>query len=157
MSSVNVIAPVQKEIVVAVAAETAFRLFSDGMERWWPRDHYMGDGENRMKIEPRVGGRWYQICGDGSEQVWGKVLAWDPPRRLVLAWQLTTDWQYDPELITEVTVTFTAQGAMSTLVAIEHSHLERFGASAAQKRESFAAPGGWTQTLQSFARIAEQA
>ena len=148
--------PVHKQIVVAASADTAFRVFTDGMERWWPRDHYIGTSPvNRMTVEPRVDGRWYQIAEDGSESNWGKVLVWDPPYRLVLAWQLTAEWQYDAAFVTEVEVTFTAEGPSTTLVAVEHRNLDRFGPSAGEKRKSFDAPGGWTQTLESFARIAE--
>lgn len=152
----STVEPVRKQIVVAASQETAFRVFTEGMERWWPRDHYLGTSPvNRMKIEPRAGGRWYQIGEDQSESNWGKVLAWDPPQRLVLAWKLTAEWQYDPGLVTEVEVVFTAEGPKKTRVVVEHRNLDRFGASAPEKRKSFDAPGGWTQTLESFARVAE--
>lgn len=152
----STVEPVRKQIVVAATQETCFRVFTDGMERWWPRDHYVGSSAaNRMRVEPRVGGRWYQTGEGGSELVWGKVLAWEPPARLVLAWQLTAEWQYDAELLTEVEITFTVEAAKRTRVVVEHRNLDRFGPGAAGKRKSFDAAGGWTQTLEQFARAAE--
>ena len=60
-----------------------------------------------MIVEPRAGGRWYEIAGDGRECDWGRVLHWQPPGRLVLVWGLTAEWRYDPGFHTEVEVTFT--------------------------------------------------
>jgi uncharacterized protein YndB with AHSA1/START domain len=148
--------PVRKQVVVAASRETAFRVFTEAMQRWWPRDHYIGKSPvNRMTLEPRAGGRWYETGEDGTECNWGRVLIWDPPGRLVLAWQLTAEWQFDADFVTEVEVTFTAEGPNETLVVVEHRNLDRFGTTAGEKRKSFDAPGGWTQTLESFARIAE--
>jgi uncharacterized protein YndB with AHSA1/START domain len=77
------------------------------MDAWWPRTNHIGKVEmKRAVLEPKKGGRWYEIGVDDSECNWGKVLSWDPPRRLLLAWQITADWQYEPNLITEVEVTF---------------------------------------------------
>ena len=61
-------------------------------------------------MEPRVGGRWYERGDDGSTCDWGSVLAWEPQSRLVLSWDITADWQYDPELKTEIEVRFIAEG-----------------------------------------------
>ena len=90
----NELEPVRKEIVVEAAAERAFRVFTDKFDRWWPRDHHIGKAELKEAVlEPRAGGRWYEIGVDGSQCDWGKVLAYEPPRRLLLAWQLNADWQ----------------------------------------------------------------
>ena len=127
----NVIAPVRKEVVVDATADHAFRVFTDGIDRWWPRQHHIGTSPMaRAVMEPRAGGRWYAISQDGSECDTGRVLVWEPPRRVVLAWQITADWKYDPDFVTEVEVTFTPQGAKKTLVVLEHRDLERFGAAA---------------------------
>src|SRR5262245_35260558 len=93
--------PVRKQIVVAASHETCFRVFTEGMDRWWPKEHHVGKSPlARTVIEPRVGGRWYSICQDGSRSDTGKVLAWDPPQRVVLAWQLAAGWQYDESFMT---------------------------------------------------------
>src|SRR5437899_3212354 len=82
-------------------------------------------------IEPGVGGRWYGLLEDGSEGLWGDVLVWEPPGRLVLAWRITHQWGYDPNLLTEVEVRFVAVGASETRIEFEHRDLERFGDSEA--------------------------
>ena len=105
-----------------------------------------------MVIEPKVGGRWYSISTDGTECGNGKVLDWDPPRRVVLAWQITADWKYDPELITEVEVTFTSEGPKKTRVDLEHRNMHRFGVAAEATRAMFDSPGAWEKTLAEFAK-----
>jgi uncharacterized protein YndB with AHSA1/START domain len=83
------------------------------------------------------------------------VLAWDPPRRLVLAWQLTADWKYDPDFVTEVEVTFTSSGPKQTVVVLEHRNLERFGATAAELRKMIDAETGWGLIFNNFKVAAE--
>lgn len=89
--------PVRKKIVVAMSPERAFRIFTEGIDRWWPREHHIGESPlKRAVLEPRAGGRWYAVSEDGSECDTGKVLVWEPPRRLVLAWQITAQWKLTP-------------------------------------------------------------
>jgi uncharacterized protein YndB with AHSA1/START domain len=147
-------APVRKTIFVASAPERAFDVFANGIGRWWPRSHKIGPADlDAPVIEPREGGRWYERDVDGSECEIGKVLVWDPPVRLVLAWQLTPDWKFDPDLVTEVEVTFTPEGD-GTRVDLEHRHLERMGERAEAARQAIDAPGGWGLLLQLFSETA---
>jgi uncharacterized protein YndB with AHSA1/START domain len=148
--------PVRKELVVAATAERAFQVFTDGVDRWWPRQHHIGDSPlKRAVIEPGVGGRWYGLSEDGTECLVGKVLVWAPPQRLVLAWQITSDWKYDPAFVTEVEVTFTAEGPKTTRVVLEHRDLHRYGLAEPSYRKSIDSPtGGWGFILQSYARAA---
>lgn len=152
----SVIEPVVKEFVVEASQERAFQVFTDGIDRWWPREHHIGKSPlKRAVIEPKLGGRWYAICQDDTECDTGKVLAWEPPRRLVLSWQLTLNWEFDPNFVTEVEVTFTAQGPKRTLVRFEHRNLERYGEGAPELRKQIAAQDGWGKTLDAYKRIAE--
>jgi uncharacterized protein YndB with AHSA1/START domain len=145
------IPPVRKELTVAASADHAFRVFTEGVDRWWPRQHHIGKSPlARAVIEPRLGGRWYGISLDGSECDTGRVLVWDPPRRLVLSWQLTAQWQFDPDFITEVEVTFTSVGPNQTVVVLEHRNLERFGEVAAELRKSIDAETGWGLIFSGF-------
>ena len=149
------IEPIRKKIVVEASEEHAFRVFTAGIDLWWPREHHIGKSPlKRTVLEPRKDGRWYSISEDDSECEVGKVLAWDPPRRLVLAWQITAEWQYDPGFVTEVEVSFIVEGPRRTRVEIEHRNLERYGAAAAALRETLDSPGGWGGTLAAFARVA---
>jgi uncharacterized protein YndB with AHSA1/START domain len=91
---------------------------------------------------------WQSACRE-----WGKVLAWDPPRRILLAWQITGEWVYDPNFLTELEVTFTATSPKQTRVELEHRNLERYGEAAAAVRELL--NKGWELPLPAFAKIAE--
>jgi len=144
---------IRKQLTVEAPLDRAFRVFTANMGAWWPKDHHIGKAALKdCVIEPKVNGRWYERGEDGSECEWGKVLEWDPPRRLVLAWQLNEGFKYDPKLVTEVEVTFTLLGPKQTRVDFEHRNLERFGDAAEQLRGSM--DTGWGQILESYRRTA---
>ena len=144
-------ASVRKSIRVEAPPERAFDVFTSGIGRWWPKSHKIGQADlDRPVIDPRAGGRWYELDVDGSECEIGKVLVWEPPARLVLIWQLTPEFTYDPDLITEVEVLFTSDGA-GTRVDLEHRNLERMGEKAEAMRETVGGPGGWPGLLALFA------
>jgi uncharacterized protein YciI len=143
---------VKKQIVVEASQQRSFRTFTDGIDRWWPREHHIGESPlERMVVEPRAGGRWYSVCKDGSEVEVGKVVAWEPPGRLVLAWQLTAAWQYDPAFSTEIEVGFFAEGPRRTRVELEHKQLERYGADAEAVKKTFESDDAWAASLAAFA------
>jgi uncharacterized protein YndB with AHSA1/START domain len=82
--------PVRKSIRVNASVEHAFRVFTEGFDSWWPRSHHIGKVPmKKAVIEAVAGGRCYSEQTDGTECDWGTVLVWDPPRRLVIAWQIT--------------------------------------------------------------------
>lgn len=144
---------VRREIDVEADPQRAFEVFTAGFDRWWPRAHHLGDAElDVVVIEPEEGGRWYERGADGRECVWGRVLAWEPPHRLVLSWGISGDFELeaDPAAASEVEVTFRAAGA-GTHVVLEHRHLERHGATAEALRAGVSAEGGWSTLLERFA------
>jgi uncharacterized protein YndB with AHSA1/START domain len=148
-------APVRKSIFVNASQERAFEVFTSGIGRWWPKSHKIGPAEvDRPIIEPREGGRWYELDVDGSECEIGTVQVWDPPSRLLLIWQLTPEFTYDPNLITEVEVLFTPEGD-GTRVDLEHRDLERMGEKADAMRETVSGPGGWPMLLELYANEAK--
>jgi uncharacterized protein YndB with AHSA1/START domain len=147
----NNVEPVRHQITVDATPDRAFRVFTD-QARWWPRDKHIGKTDPQtIVLEPRAGGRWYERGTDGAECDWGKVLVWDPPRRLVLAWQISGAWQYDPSLVTEVEVKFTPAGSGRTRVELEHRNLDRYGANAEAVRNAISSPGGWPGIMADFA------
>ena len=149
-------APVRKSLIVRAPPEKAFRVFTEGFDRWWPKSHHIGKAPMaRGVLELRAGGRWYEVGEDGAECEWGEVLACEPPRRLLLAWRLNAQWTYDPELHTEVEVTFTDVGAGETRVDLEHRGLERMGAGAETARNAIDSPDGWGALLAAFKTVAE--
>jgi uncharacterized protein YndB with AHSA1/START domain len=144
-------APVRRSVTVSAPPARAFQVFTDSFGRWWPPSHHIGKSAMKTAvIEPVVGGRWYEVGEDGVECDWGKVLVWEPPRRLVLAWQLTAQWQYDPAFVTEVEVRFTPEGE-ATRVDLEHRDLDRFGPDVEKVRTSIDSPRGWPAILESYA------
>jgi uncharacterized protein YndB with AHSA1/START domain len=147
---------VRRSIVVEAPREKAFAAFTERMSSWWPLDtHAIGTQPvTAAVVEPRAGGRWYERSADGSECDWGRVLAWEPPDRVVLSWQLSPQWRHDPSLRTEVEVRFHAEGDGRTRVELEHRGLEAYGAQAEEMRGTFDSEGGWRGLLARFARAA---
>jgi uncharacterized protein YndB with AHSA1/START domain len=151
-------APVKKSVVVKADVERSFAAFTSRMGRWWPRSHSIGSAPIAdVIVEPRVGGRWYERSSQGAECEWGKVLAWDPPGRVILAWQLDANWKYDPALVLEVEITFTALEGGLTRVDLEHRNLERYGDQAAAVRDALGSERGWLGILKSFVSVTEGA
>jgi uncharacterized protein YndB with AHSA1/START domain len=148
---------VRKTINVEAAQEVAWRVFTEKMGTWWPLAYYKIGKANAVDavIEPHVGGRWYERGDDGSTCQWGSVLAWEPPSRLVLSWDINADWQYDPTLKTELEVRFNVNGNHRTRVELEHRCLDRFGARRDEMRRIFETEGDWGRFLLAFARAAE--
>jgi DNA-binding transcriptional ArsR family regulator len=153
-----VVEAVLKSVVVKASVERAFQVFTEDFDSWWPRTHHIGNSRmKRAVIECRAGGRCYSEQEDGPDCPWGTVLIWEPPVSLVLAWQVTKDWKYEPELdrSSEVEVRFTAEGdGTTTRVDLEHRRFERHG-DVEPMRTMVASPGGWSGTLQLYRERAE--
>jgi uncharacterized protein YndB with AHSA1/START domain len=148
-------APVRKSVRVGVPPARAFEVFTAAIGRWWPSTHSIGASAFETQvIEPRQGGRWFERGVDGVECDIGTVLVWEPPARLVLGWQLNSEWRFDPGLVTEVEVNFISDGENATRVELEHRHLERLGDRAEALRQRIDAPSGWGGLLQLFAQCA---
>ena len=144
-------AAIRKSFTVRATPERAFEVFTAGLSRWWPKSHSIGDAPLKtVTIEPRVGGRWYSLTEDGIEHDWGDVLAWEPPARVLLAWRLNGEFTYDPALLTEVDVRFSAVEGGLTQVDFEHRGLERFGDSEGVQAIRSGMDEGWGLILDSF-------
>lgn len=150
------IAPIVRTVTVKAAPARAFDLFTGHMSQWWPRGQTIGAQPHVVVvIEPRPEGRWYERDADGGETEWGKVLAWEPPGRALLAWQINAHWTYDPQASTELELTFEALPEGGTKVTLEHRNLERLGDSAAEVAEMLR--NGWPGKLQGYADFADTA
>ncbi|MDB5533839.1 MAG: ATPase [Hyphomicrobiales bacterium] len=148
------IAPIVRTVEVKAPPEKAFSLFAGRMGDWWPKGRGIGKGPCvTVVVEPHAEGRWFEVDADGNETQWGKVLAWEPPSRLLLAWQLSCDWGYDPNFLTEVELTFAPAARGGTLVTLEHRNLERFGPDAAGHAERLG--GGWPSRLADYVKFAD--
>jgi uncharacterized protein YndB with AHSA1/START domain len=154
MSNEGTIPSINRTVTVGVPVERAFRVFTDSFSTWWPPEYHIGAADMaEVVVEPRAGGRWYERGVDGSECDWGSVRTWEPPHRLVLTWQINSEWQYDPdpEHASEVEVRFVADGSQQTTVALEHRRLERLVGGQAMY-QAVGADSGWTGILERFAK-----
>lgn len=144
---------VSKSIVVDVPPARAFQLFLD-QQRWWPLEtHHIAEvSAESVVLEPFAGGRWYERSHDGSETDWGRVLVFEPPRRLLLSWQVGSDWRYepDPARASEIEVSFVAESRRRTRVVFEHRHLERYGDQAERMRSILDRPGAAEAVLRAY-------
>ena len=143
------IAPVRHSLEVNGPADRAFELFTSQMGQWWPGGRTpAANPAVDVVVEPRPGGRWYEVDVEGNETQWGTVVTWAPPHRLVLGWQLGQDWRFEPDLLTEVEIAFVDVGNGRTLVSLEHRNLERFGNYALERRNQV--DSGWPARLADF-------
>jgi DNA-binding transcriptional ArsR family regulator len=142
---------VAKTVRVNAPLAVAFEVFIG--QEWWPVDtHHLAEARgNEVVLEPFAGGRWYERAADGTETDWGTVLAWQPPYRLLLTWQVSSRWTYeqDPGLGSQIEVTFTPEGPEVTRVDLTHRHLERYGPEAERMRRILDGKGG--EPLRAFA------
>jgi uncharacterized protein YndB with AHSA1/START domain len=145
---------VHKSITVAAPQQRAFDVFTAGMSDWWILEsHHIGEVvPDAVVMEPRAGGRWFERAPDGTECDWGRVLDWEPPARVRLAWHLDADWKYDPDpaRATQIEVQFLAEGPGSTRVDLVHSGLEIHGERAREVYEAIDSPDGWTGLLSRY-------
>jgi len=148
---------VVKKTRVVLGVDEAFQLFTRDMGRWWPLGtHSIAADTHEGRVtaegvvfEEREGGRIYETLSDGSEGTWGRVLAWEPPTRVVFSWK--------PNLTagphTEVEVRFRSAGDV-TEVELEHRGWEAFGEDAAALREGY--DSGWPRVLEMFRSAASR-
>jgi uncharacterized protein YndB with AHSA1/START domain len=154
MSSDTADTSVHTEIIVDVPLERAFKVFTERFDHIKPREHNMLAVDIVQSVfEPRVGGRIYDRGVDGSECQWGRVLAYEPPTRLVFSWDISPRWQIETDQArsSEVEVRFIAEGERRTRVELEHRHLERHGEGWPGLAAGVRGDQGWPLYLQRFA------
>lgn len=144
-------------IVVDAPINRAFSVFTDGIDSWWPREHTIGSQPlARMVLEPHVGGRAYGVGTGGEESDWGRVLAYEPPTRVLVSWGISLQWkcELDPAKASEFEVTFTSEGPDRTRVELKHRNLDRHGEGWEAMRDAVGSPEGWGAGLRAFAEAA---
>lgn len=148
---------VRVEVLVDAPIERAFATFVEQCDAWWPRMYRLGEAERTdVRIEPREGGRWYELTADGGSCNWGRVRVWDPPGHVQLSWQIDVTFapEPDPAKASTVEVRFVPEGVERTRVTLVHTDLERHGEGWESMRESVAAQGGWPGILDAYAAVA---
>jgi uncharacterized protein YndB with AHSA1/START domain len=145
---------IRTDIVVDAPQDRAFRVFTEQFDKIKPREHNMLEVDIADSVfEPREGGRVYDRGVDGSECQWARVLAYEPPDRIVITWDISPRWQIEDDLsrASEVEVRFIAESAERTRVELEHRHLDRHGEGWESLSEGVAGDQGWPLYLSRFA------
>ena len=145
---------VQHSITVDAPIERAFEVFTRDFGAFKPPEHNLLSVPIAETIfEPFAGGYLYDRGTDGSECRWARVLAYEPPERVVLTWNIGPTWQIetDPEKVSEWEVRFTAEAADRTRVELEHRHLDRHGEGWEDVRDGVAGDAGWPLYLARYA------
>jgi len=149
-------APVKQSIVVEAPIERAFKVFTEEFGSFKPREHnLLAVPIAETVFEPRVGGSIYDRGIDGSECRWGRVLAFDPPNRVLLSWDISPRWQIetDPSKTSEWEVRFIAETPSRTRLELEHRHLERHGEGWEGVRNSVDSDQGWPLYLRRYIKL----
>ena len=156
MTSQAAATSIRHEIVVEAPIERAFSVFTDGFGSFKPREHnLLGVDIAETVFESRVGGHVYDRGVDGSECRWARVLAYEPPARVVISWDISPQWQLETDLdkTSEVEVRFIAESSDRTRIELEHRNLDRHGTGWEAVREGVDSEGGWPLYLQRFADV----
>ena len=156
MSSQAAGTSVKQSIVVEAPIAQAFKVFTEGFGRFKPAEHnILAVPIAETVFEPRVGGYLYDRGIDGSQCRWARVLAYEPPNRVLLSWNINPRWQIesDPDKVSEWEVRFMAETAQRTRVEIEHRKLERHGEGWESVRDGVAGDQGWPLYLRRFADL----
>jgi uncharacterized protein YndB with AHSA1/START domain len=149
-------AVVRREITVHAPIDKAFTVFTERFGDFKPPEHnLLSVPIAETVLEPRVGGHIYDRGVDGSECRWARILAYEPPNRVVFSWDIGPTWQVesDPGHTSEVHVTFTAETPERTRVALEHRHLDRHGPGWESVRDGVADDQGWPLYLDRYAAL----
>jgi len=147
---------VRREIVVNAPLEKAFSVFTDRFGDFKPPEHNLLPVPIAETVfEPKVGGHIYDRGTDGSQCRWARILAYDPPHRVVFSWDIGPTWQVesDPERTSEVEVIFTAETPDRTRVELEHRHLDRHGPGWESVRDGVGHDQGWPLYLDRYAGL----
>ncbi len=155
----DTIAVVRREIVVEAPLEKAFAAFTERFGDFKPPEHnLLGAPIAETVFEARVGGHIYDRGEDGTECRWARVLAYDPPERVVFSWDISPQWQLEtePENASEVEVRFVAETPQRTRVELEHRHIDRHGPGWPALSDGVGGDAGWPLYLARYAALFTQ-
>jgi DNA-binding transcriptional ArsR family regulator/uncharacterized protein YndB with AHSA1/START domain len=156
MSTQATATSVRASIVVEAPIQRAFQVFTSDFGSFKPPEHNLLQVEiAETVLEPRVGGCLYDRGIDGSECRWARVLAYEPPHRLLFSWDISPYWQIeaDQAKTSEWEVRFIAETPARTRVEIEHRNLDRHGEGWEGVRDGVAGNEGWPLYLQRYAKL----
>ena len=149
-------ATVRTRIVVEAPIDRAFAVFTERFGDFKPVEHNMLGSPIAVTVfEPRVGGSIVDRGEDGSECRWARILAYEPPDRVVFSWDISPQWsiETDPEMTSEVEVTFVAETPQRTRLELEHRHIDRHGPGWQSILDGVAGEDGWPLYLARYAAL----
>ncbi len=147
---------VRRQIVIEASLEQAFAVFTERFGDFKPPEHNLhGAPITETVFEPRVGGHIIDRAADGSECRWARILAFDPPDRLVFSWDIDPQWQIetDPDLTSEVEVRFFTDSPERTRLELEHRQIDRHGPGWQAVTEGVDGDAGWPLYLARYAAL----
>jgi len=147
---------VRRQVVVDAPIERAFMLFVERFGDFKPKEHnLLAAPLVETWFEPHVGGHIYDVAEDGSECRWARVLAYEPPDRVVFSWDISPHWQLeaDEANASEVEVRFVAETPERTRLELEHRNLDRHGPGWEDVRDGVADDAGWPLYLARYAEL----
>ena len=121
---------IKLEFTVPIPADIAFDLFTKELHSWWPKEYtWAGDVLGSIEIEPGVNGRCFERGPHNFECDWGRVLIWDPPKKIAFTWQISPNRvpEPNPDKVSEIDVLFEKEAADETLVTFIHRNFEKHG------------------------------
>jgi uncharacterized protein YndB with AHSA1/START domain len=149
--------PIHVSVSAPLPAARAFDRFARELHTWWPREYtWSQDVLHDIGMEPQPDGLCFEIGPRGFRCDWGRVLEWEPPARLRLAWQIGPRREPVPNPLhsSTVTVVFTPDGEQRSSVELVHDGFERHGPEGANYRDAMASPEGWPKILERFVEAA---
>ncbi|HEX3462223.1 MAG TPA: SRPBCC family protein [Acidimicrobiales bacterium] len=149
-------AVVRHQIVVPASIDQAFAVFVERFGDFKPPEHNLLGAEiTETRFEPKVGGHIYDRAADGRECRWARILAYEPPERVVFSWDISPRWQLDADKrnASEVEIRFIAEAPERTRVELEHRHLDRHGSGWESLQEGVDGEGGWPLYLARYADL----
>jgi uncharacterized protein YndB with AHSA1/START domain len=152
-------ATVRKKVVVDAPIERAFAVFTCRFGDFKPPEHnLLGAPIAETVFEARVGGSIVDRAVDGSECRWARILAFDPPDRVVFSWDISPRWtiETDQAQTSEVEVRFYAESPARTRVELEHRHLDRHGPGWEAITDGVDGPQGWPLYLDRYAALVKE-
>jgi uncharacterized protein YndB with AHSA1/START domain len=147
---------IRHQVLVNAPISEAFKVFTERFGDFKPREHNLLKAPIAETVfEPRVGGNIYDRAVDGSECRWARILAFEPPDRVVFSWDISPRWQLETnaDLASEVEVRFFAETPERTRVELEHRNLDRHGAGWESVRDGIDNEAGWPLYLQRYAAL----
>jgi uncharacterized protein YndB with AHSA1/START domain len=150
---------VRRQILVNAPIAEAFKVFTERFGDFKPREHNLLQAPIAETVfEPRVGGNIYDRAVDGTQCRWARILAFEPPDRVVFSWDISPRWQLEtnPDLTSEVEVRFFSETPGRTRVELEHRNLDRHGPGWESVRDGVGNEAGWPLYLQRYAALFER-